>query len=97
MIKISTRSLIEIALNKNAKRGRQSFIMLFGYVQFSEYAEPLIQQIDDDFVQLHILDTIYKMRAEGFSNIMSNYINSKNTGVRNTAKKYLLKFASKSL
>jgi len=91
------RSLLEIALHKNAKRGRQSFIMLFGYVQFSEYAEPLIQQIDDDFVQLHILDTIYKMRAEGFSNIISNYINSKNTGVRNTAKKYLLKFASKSL
>jgi len=85
--------LLEIALNKNAKRGRQSFIMLFGYVQFSEYAEPLIQQIDNDFVQLHILDTIYKMRAEGFSNIISNYVDSKNNGVKNISKKYLKKFS----
>ena len=33
---------LKICLNRNSKRGRQSFIMLFWYKQHSAYAEPLL-------------------------------------------------------
>ena len=82
---------LSICLNRNAKRGRQSFIMLFGYKRFIKYAKDLIAQVDDTFVEGHIIDTIQKMKAPGYENTMEQYVNHKNTWMRNTAKKYLAK------
>ena len=82
---------LPICLNRNAKRGRQSFIMLFGYKRFTIYAKDLATQIDDTFVEGHIIDVILKMKAPGYENMMEHYVNHKNTWMRNTAKMYLAK------
>lgn len=81
--------ILDICLNPNSKRGRQSFIMLLGYKQFSDYAEVLITQVNDEFVTGHILDTILKMKVSGYGRIMENYINYNITWIRNVAKRYL--------
>ena len=65
--------LLSIALNKNAKKGRQYFIIFFGYTEYSQYAGFLVKPIKDDFLRGHIINTQYDMRAKGFSDIIVNY------------------------
>ena len=83
--------LLEIATNKNAKRGRQSFILLFGSIKQSKHSEKLITQINDEFVSGHIIDTIYKMKTGNYSNEIKPFCNNKFAWIRNTAKKYIKK------
>ena len=78
-----------VALNKNAKRGRQSFIMLFGYQHCSEYADLLIKQIDDNFVNGHIIEGLNKMKVRKFGSIVKPFTTDKTTWIRKQAKKYI--------
>lgn len=88
--------LFEIATNRNAKRGRQSFVMLLGSVQHSKYSSKLIKQIDDDNVNGHIIDTIYKMKVDGFTEQIKPFTSHKITWIRNIAKKYIHKYEVKT-
>ena len=83
--------LFEIATNRNAKRGRQSFIMLFGSVKHSKYSSQLIKQIDDNSVDGQIIDTIYKMKVTEFTKEIKPFTNHDFTWIRNIAKKYIEK------
>ena len=58
--------IIEIINNPLAKRGRQTFVWLFGKRKYAGLAPRIIGQIYNDDVSLHIFDTIYKMRALGY-------------------------------
>lgn len=84
--------LLEIATDTKAKRGRQSFILLFGSVRHSKYAAALIEQINDEFVNGHVIDTIYRMKTDKYIREIEPFCTDKFAWIRNTAKKYVEKF-----
>jgi hypothetical protein len=81
--------IAEIACDRRAHCGRQSFIMLLGYRSCVQYAGKLSEQMDDPFVDGHIINTLYKMRALGYSSVIIPFFDDKVTWVRNEAKRYL--------
>ena len=83
------QQFLKICLNRSCKRGRQSFIILFWYKQHSKYAEPILTQLDDEFITGHVLEAILKMKISGYNDLMQRYTNHKTTWIRNVAKKYL--------
>lgn len=82
-------SFLSIATNRNAKRGRQIFIMLLEYKHCAEYAPLLIKQIDDPFVDGHIIATLNKMRAYQYTSLIMPFTTHKIAWVRNEAKRYV--------
>lgn len=78
-----------VALNRNAKRGRQSFILLFGYKSCAEYADLFVRQLDDIFVRGHILEVLNKMKVPHYVSLVMPYITDEETWIRNQAKKYV--------
>lgn len=83
------QQILRICTNRNAKRGRQSFIMLLGSKQFSRFAANLITQLDDEFVEGYVIATIQKMHAAGFESEIKPFTEHKHAWIRNAAKKYL--------
>lgn len=83
---------LTIALDRNAKRGRQSFIMLFCYKHCAGYAELFVQQLDDDFVCGHIIEGLNKMKAGQFVSLVKPFTTYKITWIRNQAKKYIKRY-----
>lgn len=84
--------IMNICLDKKAKRGRQSFVMLLGRKKYSDYAELLIPLLNDDDVDGHMIDTLYKMQASGYAALITPFLNHQRTWIRNTAKKYIQKY-----
>ena len=84
--------IASIALAREAKRGRQSFIMLMGNKQFMHYATILVKQLDDKGVDGQIISTLYKMHASGFTKEIKPFTTYKITWIRNLAKKYIEKY-----
>lgn len=80
---------LSIVLNKKAKRGRQTFILLFAYDRQSSYAEALASQIEDRFVCGHIIQALRKMKAFGYPEAVAKYQACSVTWIRNEAKKYM--------
>jgi hypothetical protein len=94
-LKIDTELLdlfLKVCLNRNAKRGRQSFIMLFEHNYCAVYADQLITQMDDEFVYGHVLRALNKMQADGYALIVLNHQDDKIAWIRKQAKKYLTAF-----
>ena len=87
--KLLQGQFVEIACDKRAHRGRQSFIMLLGYRSCDEHAERLAEHLDDPFVNGHVVGTIYKMRAPGHSDRVRPLLNDNMAWVRNEAGRYL--------
>ena len=81
--------IIKICTNRNSKRGRQSFIMLLWSKDYSKYADKLISQLNDRFVYGHVIESLNKMKVEGFSKIIKPYCEDKVTWIRNQAIKYI--------
>ncbi|MDR2905897.1 MAG: hypothetical protein LBU73_08085 [Helicobacteraceae bacterium] len=81
--------ILKISTNRNAKRGRQSFIMLFATKHLSGYAKELTTQLDDEFVNGHIICAIQKMHAAEFDSEVKPFAEHKHVWIRNAAKKYL--------
>ena len=84
--------ILNICLDKRAKRGRQSFVMLLGKSKYCEYAHALIPLLEDEDVNGHVIDTLYKMRANAYVSLITPFLKHKRTWIRNTAKKYVQKF-----
>ena len=84
--------ILNICLDKRAKRGRQSFVMLLGKVKYCEHASELISLLQDDDINGHVIDTIYKMRADSYVALITPFVTHKQTWIRNAAKKYVQKF-----
>ena len=86
--------IISICLNRNSKRGRQSFIMLLWNKSNAHYAERLIKELDDKFVYGHIIEGLNKMEVSGYSDIVKPFCLDKNTWIRNQSKKYVQHYGS---
>lgn len=84
--------ILHVCLDKRAKRGRQSFIMLLGRKQYCNYSNVLIPLLDDGDVNGHVIDTLYKMQADGYGAFITPFLNHRQTWIRNAAKKYIQKF-----
>ena len=81
--------IVDIACDRRAHRGRQSFVMLLGYRSCVEHAGRLVGQLDDEFVHGHVVDAIYKMRAQGYSDQVQPLLDDKGAWIRNVANRYL--------
>ena len=84
--------ILKICLRNQAKRGRQSFILLLGSPIFSEYSDEVSSLLKDDDVCGHAVDTLIKMRAGNYINQVEPLSTHKITWIRNKAKKYIQKY-----
>ena len=84
---------LPICLERRLKRGRQSFITLFGFKHCQPYAASLSSQIDDSHVNGHIIHTFNKMKVAGFGKMILPFTESEKAWIRNEAKKYMAKYA----
>ncbi len=83
------RAILRIATNSKAKRGRQSFIMLFGYTFCAQFANQIAEQLSDPHVCGHVIDTLLKMRSSEFVSEVEPFTRDKTTWIRNKAKRYI--------
>lgn len=81
--------ILDICLNPNAKRGRESFVMLLGRKCYAHYAPKIVGLLQDAYVAGHAVDTLYKMGASAYVDEIEPFLNHKRTWVKNTAKKYV--------
>ncbi len=84
--------IINICIDKRAKRGRQSFVMLLGKKGYCSYSEKIIHLLNDEDVDGHIIDTIYKMQAGQYVELIEPFLKHKRTWIRNEAKRYIQKY-----
>lgn len=84
----------QIATNKNAKNGRQSFIMLLGYKKYQSYSSDIASQIYDSNVAGQVIDTLLKMQAPGYGEIIRPFTTSKFLWIKKKAKKYIERYDS---
>jgi hypothetical protein len=84
--------VLKIALNTNAKRGRQPFIMLLGCTACSIFAKLLITQINDKFVSGHIIQAIYKMKVPDFVEEIKPFCKAKVPWIQQIANQYVEKY-----
>ena len=84
--------IVKICLDKRAKRGRQSFVMLLGKKMFCDYAEQIASLLNDDDVDGHVIDTLYKMGATGYADLIEPFLTHNRTWIRNEAKRYIQKY-----
>jgi hypothetical protein len=66
--------------------------MLLGKTKYCEYANALVPLLQDDDVNGHVIDTLYKMRANGYVELITPFLKHRQTWIRNIAKKYVQKF-----
>ncbi len=84
--------IISICLDKRAKRGRQSFVMLLGRKVYGEHANEIIAVLNDTDIEGHVIDTIYKMQAGQYVELVKPFQSHNRTWIKNGAKKYIKKF-----
>ena len=84
--------IVLICMDKRAKRGRESFVMLLGKKCYVNYAEKIATLLNDSDVDGHVIDTLYKMGAGGYCLQVTPFINHNRTWIRNKAKKYIEKY-----
>ena len=86
-------SIAGICSNRNAKRGRQSFLMLLGYKCCQSHARTVASQLNDPCVEGHVIDTLIKMKAPGFVNEIQSFVSHRTPWVRKKAKTYCQRYA----
>ena len=84
--------IVSICLDKNAKRGRQSFVMLLGKKIYSSYADKIVTVLNDDDVDGQVIDTLYKMGAKEYVEQIEPFLTHNRTWIRNEAKRYVQKY-----
>ena len=86
--------IMKFCLNKNSKRGRESFIMLLWYKHNQKYAEQLVGLINDKYVYGHIIEGLNKIQIEGYCKEVSPYKTDEFNWIRKQAKKYVEKYCT---
>ena len=84
--------IANICLDKRAKRGRQSFVLLLGRKQYVDYADKIVTVLEDEDVDGHVINTLYKMQAGQYVELMKPFLNHKRTWIKNEAKRFINKF-----
>ncbi len=80
--------ILEIIKTVNLRRGRQSFVLLLGFVGAKPLAPELVDFLEDKDIDGHILDTLLKMKAGEYTKQIKPLLNSNATWIKNLAKKY---------
>lgn len=86
--------IVSICMDKRAKRGRESFVMLLGKKCYVKYAEKIATLLSDSDVDGHVIDTLYKMGADGYGLQIKPFVEHNRTWIRNKAKKYIEKYGN---
>jgi hypothetical protein len=81
--------ILAIVQDRNARRGRQSFVLLFAYRPCVAWASDLATLISDPDIDGQIISALYKMRASGYSTIVAPFLSSSITWIRKEARRYL--------
>ena len=84
--------IVSICLDKKAKRGRQSFVMLLGRKIYSSYADKIVTVLNDDDIDGQVIDTLYKMGAKEYVERIEPFLTHNRTWIRNEAKRYVQKY-----
>lgn len=84
--------ILGICGNINAKRGRESFVMLLGKKEYAEYAPHIAELLNDRYVEGHAVYTLYKMGAADYTAEIARFQTHKKSWIRNYAKKYIQKY-----
>ena len=85
--------VVEVATRRNLRHGRQSFIMALGFVAARDFAPMLAPFLDDADVDGHVIDTLLKMKAAGYSAAVAPLTRSKKTWVRRLANRYVERYS----
>ena len=86
--------IISFCLNRNSKKGRQSFIMLLWYKHNQKYAERLASLINDKYVYGHIIEGLNKLQIEGYCEKVSEFKNDEKKWIKKQANKYIEKYCT---
>ena len=86
--------VMEVAMCRNLRRGRQSFIMALSFVGARRFADALVPLLIDPDVDGHVLAALLKMKAPGFAPEVTPLLNSDKTWIRRLAKKYVDRYPS---
>src|SRR5262245_37717193 len=81
-------AFLRIAQDRRAKRGRQSFVLLFAYKPCAPFATALIEEIEDPDVCGHVIHALLKMNVPGFADRIEPFTGHGRTWIRNKAKQY---------
>lgn len=81
--------ILEVACDRRALRGRQSFILLLAHRAAAAHGAAIAGQLDDPGVAGHIINTLYLMRARGFMSQVWPFLEDEKTWVRREARRYL--------
>ncbi|MGH2397835.1 MAG: hypothetical protein ACRDFW_12835, partial [bacterium] len=84
--------VFEVAICRNLRRGRQSFVMALGFVSARPYAGALAPSLADPDVDGQVIYTLIKMKAPGFAQLVTPLLNSDETWIRRLAKRYIDRF-----
>ena len=85
-------AFLEVIMNRNAKRGRESFFFLVGYKSCNRCADEVAKQLDDSHVVGHAIIALRKMGNAEYVDQIRPLNDYHNTWIRNEAKKYLAKY-----
>lgn len=86
-------AILEVIEHNHLRRGRQSFVMLLGSVKFASFAPRLVRWVSDPDVAGHVVDTLLKMRASGYVDVVRPYIASEFSWIRRKAKTFVERYA----
>lgn len=84
--------ILDICQNQNARRGRESFVMLLGQRAYAAYAPQIAALLGDRDVGGHCIYTLYKMGAAGYSAEIAPFLADERTWVRDYAKRYMQRY-----
>ena len=89
-----TDRICRLCENTNAKRGRQSFVLLLGKKRFLPYADRIAPLLPDADISGQVISTLYKMGAAQYVDRIKPYTEHRVTWIKNEAKKYLQKYGA---
>lgn len=88
--------ICSICIDPNGGRGRQSFVMLLGRTGYASFAPMVAELLSDCDVDGQAVDTLYKMRVQGYAEQIRPFAEHRHTWIRNIAKKYLEKYGGQA-
>ncbi len=86
--------VLEVAVHRQLRRGRQAWVMALGFVDAHELAPGLAVFLSDPDVEGQIVDTLIRMRAGDFSDRVWPLTNHEQAWVRKLARRYLKQYAT---
>ena len=83
------RQFLEISLDRRARGGRQSFMMLLGFKSFAALAKELTSELADDDVCGHVVWALYRAKVRGQWEQVRLLCDHKRTWIRQEARRYV--------